>query len=278
MTSRCRSGPPRSAGNWRGVKLSGLSKRGGRKISLLATALLAAGTLSAGTLIYRTRNREEKVVSDVTIVSIDSRIMTIKIAGGTETIPLANVVKYYDTDIKAGGEFEDNTAEYDVILGSEDCPKTGYTGGKTKKTTVFSIPYTVRTKGAARSDAACREPYFYLFVLTSGAGGSRTLHSYASPARARVSMKTYDEAKMLEKVISLDRPTYYPADRNRLGRAGGNSTVSLGGEQTATFTLNGVKDRQIIGWYLVVWGKTRIAAVKEWHDTGYSLPAHWWLR
>jgi len=250
-----------------------------KKLLLLAAALWLGGPAAdAGTLIYRTRDNQERTVSKVTIVSIDSKLVTIKINSGTETIPISSLVKYYDTDIKSGGEFEDSSAEYSIRLGTEKCPKTGYETTKGRKTpSVFSINYDTMRKPGQNQKAAIREPYLYLFVLTSGANGERNFYSYSSSSKGKVSMRdAYDEAKMLEKVSSLDRPLIHKDDRNQLGRP--NQRGGLGGTEIADFKLDGIKSQRIIAWYLVAWGKNKIEATKEWRDTGYNLHKTWWVR
>ncbi|MCP3965009.1 MAG: hypothetical protein GY750_10590 [Lentisphaerae bacterium] len=79
------------------------------KLLKAITLLVTAGTLTAATLVYKTsKNKEEKTVSDIEIVSIDKGSITIKRGKSQKTIPLRWVQKYYSTDIKAG-EFDDNT-------------------------------------------------------------------------------------------------------------------------------------------------------------------------
>ncbi len=250
-----------------------------RKLLLLAVAAWLGGVnAEAGTLIYRTRDNEEKTVSKVTIVTIDAKLVTIKINSGTETIPISSLVKYYDTDIKSGGEFEDNSAEYTIRLGTEKCPGTGYETNKGKKSSsVFSISYDTMRKPGQNQKAGIREPYLYLFVLTSGNSGERNFYSFSSSSKGKVSMRdAYDEAKMLEKVTSLDRTLIHDDDRNQLGRP--NQRGGLGGTDLAEFKLDGIKDQKIIAWYLVAWGKNKIEATKEWRDTGYNLHKTWWVR
>ncbi len=246
---------------------------------LFLLGLLVAGLpLTAGTLIYKTADGQEKIVSQVTIMTIANQMLTLKIDSGTETIPLRSLVKYYDTDIRGGGEFEDNTAAYDIILGTEKCPTDGYQGSSDKrKTAEFTIGYSVRRKEGEAQKNELRVPYLYLFVLTSGDGGDRNFYSFSYPDKARVSMKAYDEAKMLEKVIALNRPTYYPDDRGRLGRPSPRN-AGIGGDRIATFKLDGIRKQRIIAWYLVAWGKNRIEAEKSWQDHSYRIARNWWIR
>ena len=125
-------------------------------------------------------------------------------------------------------------------------------------------------------DNAMRYPYIFLFVLSSDADGHRSMTSYGFPSSARLSLKNYDEAKMLEKVLLLKRPHYHSDDASRLGSHASGSR--LGGSKTATFQLGNLKDRKIIAWYVVAWNKDSISAVKEWHDTSYKVGKTWWIR
>ena len=242
-----------------------------KKTALLLLTLAFASAASAGTLIYKNREGKRLMVSGLKIFSIDSQKMVVKINDGTETIPLSQVVKYYDTEIKSGGSFDDNTAEYDIRLGE------GTIRGDKKKNgqKTFEIPFDVFRK-SARMDTPMRYPYLFLFVLTSNDEGHRVISSYGFPTSARLSLKNYDEAKMLEKVLSLKRPHYHSEDVNHLG--GRSSGARMGGGKTATFPLSNLKDRKIIAWYVVAWSKEAISAVKEWHDPQYKIGKNWWIR
>lgn len=242
-----------------------------KKTVLLLLVLLVGFAVSAGTLIYKNREGKKLTVSGLKIFSIDSKKMVVKINDGTETILLSNVVKYYDSDIKSGGSFDDDTAEYDIRLGEGAIRSDKKKGGQK----FFEIPFDVVRK-SARMDTPMRYPYIFLFVLTSNAEGSRAISSYGFPVAARLSLKNYDEAKMLEKVLSLKRPHYHSEDVNRMGER--SSTTRMGGGKVATFQLNNIKDRKVIAWYVVAWNKDSISATKEWHDTQYKVGKNWWIR
>lgn len=241
-----------------------------KKTALLLLTLAFAFAASAGTLIYTNREGKKLTVSGIKIFSIDSKKMVVKINDGTETILLSNVVKYYDTDIKSGSAFDDNSAEYSIRLGEGILSDKKKSGQQT-----FSISFDVSRK-SGRMDTQLRYPYIYLFVLTSGEEGNRVITSYPFPSEAKASMKNYDEAKMLEKVLSLKRKRYHSEDADRLGER--VSHVQIGGAKMATFSLNNIKNRKVIAWYVVAWGKDSIVAVKEWRDTSYKIGKNWWIR
>lgn len=245
-------------------------------LSFLSVLMLLTAA-EAGTMIYKNRDGEEKIVSQVKILSIDGRILVFSLNGGTETMPTASLLKYYDTDIRTAAQFDDSTADYDVSLGDTKYPElvksqSGKSGGP-----VFTVAYDVTRKAGGPTAGALRTPYFYLFVLTTNDEGSRNLHSYAFPDKAKTSMKRYDEAKMLEKVIDLDRPIFHDDDGRKLGKPlGGGGNRGLGGGKTATFQLTGIKDARIIGWYLIVWNKSDIVVTKQWQDHSYKVGNYWW--
>lgn len=242
-----------------------------RALLLLLTAFCCG--VSAGTLIYKNRDGEQKRVSGLKIISIDSKKMVVKINEGTETIPLSQMVKYYDTDIKGGGEFEDNTAQYDIRLGEGKISSDKKKGGAV----TFSIPFDVFRREGEKMDSAMRYPYIFLFVLSADADGHRTMTSYGFPSAARLSLKNYDEAKMQEKVLSLKRRTYHSDDVSRLGQPSAASRT-MGGEKTATFSLSNLKKNSVIAWYVVAWNKDSISATKEWHDSSHKVGKNWWIR
>ncbi len=243
-----------------------------RKFLVLVPLLLGAVSGSAGTLIYKTDGGEVKWVSGVKIVSIDGSRMIIKINDGTKVISTRSVQKYYDTDIRGGGAFEDDSADYSIRLGDGKI-----TGGKNKGAgKVFSIRFNIFKEAQNKMNAAIRQPFFYLFVLATNSGGQRTLYSYAWPASARASMRTYDEARMLEKAVSLKRPTCHPGDIGKLGSSGKKSTSFADG--VATFQLSNLNDSTVIAWYVVAWSKNAISDTKEHHEIGYTLDKNWWIQ
>lgn len=243
-----------------------------KRILIFLAGFVFCADMFAGTLIYKNKAGEEKRVSGLTIVSIDGKKMVVRIKGGTETIAMSQVIKYFDTDLSVGGEMDDNTGDYTVHLGTEKL-------GRDKKSgrLEFSIPYSVNRASGVKLGSRLRHPYFYLFVLAiDGDSGERKLMSFSYPAKARVSMKNYDEAKMMEKAISLDRPSIYGEDFGGLKRSSSNK--SMGGRRTASFSLNNVRNGSVIAWYLVVWGKDSIVETKEWRDSGSRISKNWWIR
>ncbi len=238
---------------------------------LIFCSLLFCCNTWGGTLVYKNKKGEIKRVSGLKIVSIDSKKMVVRIANGTETILLSQVQKYYDTDIRISGEFDDDSGEYTVQLGYEKLGSSKKNNGRME----LSIPFSISRQKGTSMGARLRQPYFYLFVLSSDAESqNRKMTSYCFPASAKTSMKNYDEAKMLEKVISLDRPYYYQEDTfNR-----SSYSKRMGGERQAQFTLNAVKNNTVIAWYLVVWGKDSIVATKSWENSEYRISKNWWVR
>lgn len=238
---------------------------------IVLIGVLFCGSAMAGTLIYKNKAGEVKRVSGLKILSIDGKKMVVKIDSGTETISLAQVQKYYDTDIRIGGEFDDDSGAYSVRLGTESLVKAKKSGGRQE----FSIPFSLTRAQGVSIRSRLRQPYFYLFVLVSDGEGQRKMQIFSYPKSAKAGMKNYDEAKMLEKVIELDRPYYYHEDTS----FGSRSTQKrLGGERVASFPLASVRNGSVIAWYLVVWGKDSIVATKEWHDTGRNVGKNWWVR
>ena len=243
-----------------------------KKILVLLFGLAFCADIFAGTLIYKTKAGEEKRVSGLTIVSIDGKKMVVRIKGGTETISMSQVIKYFDTDLSVGGEMDDNTGDYTVHLGSEKLVRDKKSGRIT-----FSIPYSINRASGVKLGTRLRQPYFYLFVLAVDEdSGQRKMMSFSYPAKAKVAMKNYDEAKMMEKAIDLDRPSFYDDDFGGLRRSATNK--SLGGRRTASFSLNNVRNGSVIAWYLVVWGKDKIVETKEWRDSGRRISTNWWIR
>ena len=242
------------------------------RIFLTVLAVLVFGiSVSAGTLIYKNKDGEQKRVSGLTIISIDGKKMVVRIKNGTETIFLSQVVKYYDTDIRVGGEFDDDSGDYTVRLGMEKL-----TRNKKNNRMEFTIPFSINRTGKTKIGSRVRQPYFYLFVLCSdGENAYRKMHTFSYPAAAKNAMKNYDEAKMLEKVISLDRPYIYDSDVPSMNNSVGRS---LGNNRMAVFPLSSIRNGSVIAWYLVVWGKDSIVETKEWHDPARRVGKNWWIR
>ena len=75
-----------------------------------------------GTLIYLNSQKEKKIISEIDIVSIDKKIITIKIGKTTRTLPFSSILKYYDTDINMNLAFDDITADYSIYATNEMDP------------------------------------------------------------------------------------------------------------------------------------------------------------
>ena len=241
-------------------------------VAVLMGVLLCANTFG-GTLIYKSNEGEEKRVSGLTILSIDSKKMVVRISGGTETIRLSQVIKYYDSDIRAGSDFDDGSGDYTLRFGQEKMVR----GEKANSRMEFTIPFDVDRTGNAKMGTPLRVPYLYLFVLVSDSENfQRKMFVASYPASAKISMKNYDEAKMMEKATSLDRPRYHHDDAALLGKRSRGATLE--GGRLARFPLNNLRNGKIIAWYLVAWGKDSIVATKEWRMPGLRIDATWWMR
>ena len=122
-------------------------------------------------------------------------------------------------------------------------------------------------------------PVFYLFVLTTSSKsyGQRPIYTYYYPDEAKIKSSTYDEAKIIEAVTSMDRPRIYHGGRTRLGKIG--KLTSASGYRPAIIPLKGIKNQKIIAYHLEIWGKDKMIATKDWHDsTRHNVGKDWWKR
>lgn len=256
------------------------------KIFLTSLFTLSIAVLNAGTIIYKTTPKgEEHTLAKVKIISIAKKTITIKHGKGIRTIPLSYLTSYYDTDID-GGNFADNTCDYTVSIRSVEMPATGYTykniKNKKKKSRSVSkceIEFTVNKKIAKGQTKSVRMPYFYLYVLTSSekSYGKHPIYTYYYPDEAKVRSSTYDEAKIIEAVTSMERPRRYYGARTSYGKVGKLSSV--GGYKPAVIELKGIKTKRIIAYHLEIWGKNKIIAQKNWHDNNrHKVSKEWWKR
>ncbi len=240
---------------------------------LLAVPCLLPG----GTLIYRDAGGGQKIISNVKILSIDSasRLITLEMENGVETIASGRLIKYYSSDIKAGNMFEDNSDDYSITVSDIDLPQYTRHSGKSrgkKQSRHASIVYNIRSSDM---NVSYRTPLFYLFLLTTK-DGVRKVSMVCYPNSARISSKFYDEAKMLEKALDLGRACIHPRDRSRLGlRQSGGKEKSVMGGCKIDLPLSGAPDGEIIASYLVVWGKNRIIYTREDHKNGESIDKNW---
>jgi hypothetical protein len=243
--------------------------------------------LNAGTIIYKTsKNSEKNILPEVKIISISKGTITLKHGKGVRTIPLSYLSAYYDTDIDSGG-FADNTCEYTVSLRDVKHPETGYIytrvknkKNKTKKVSDFEIEFSVQKKVEKGKSKDIRMPYFYLYVLTTGTKsyGKRPVYFFYYPDEAKVKSKTYDEAKIIEAVTSMDRPRIYHGAKSSFGGKIGKLT-SASGYRPAVIPMKGIKTQKIIAYHLEVWGKDKMITQKDWKDSiSHSIGKNWWKR
>jgi hypothetical protein len=229
----------------------------------------------AGTLIYKVNKEDEKVVSEVKILSIDKKQIVLKVGNGMERIPLTSLIKYYDTDIKIGSAFDDGSCEYDIqIVGiKKPASKTGFSGSKKEKiVSNIEIEYNISTKDKTiQSRKGIKHPHFYLYVLTSDNNNKRKVFVYNYPESAKCNFKNYDEALMMEKALASDRESMFFEH----GKWSSNSFWGI----KHKFPLEGIKDRKIIATYLIVWGKEKIIYEGgEIWDHLYSINPDWHTR
>ncbi|MBU8902269.1 MAG: hypothetical protein KOO69_05985 [Victivallales bacterium] len=258
------------------------------KLRLFLTSLFALNmiVLNAGTIIYKTSKKgEQHTLAKVKIVSIAKKTVTIKHGKGVRTIPLSYLIGYYDTNISTGS-FADNTCDYIVSIRDIKIPKTGYTytkikkkKNKTKSVSNFEISFAVNKKQKKGQSKVIRMPYFYLFVMTtrSKSYGQRPVYTYYYPDEAKVKSNTYDEAKIIEAITSMDRPRIYPGGRTNFGNISKLSSAS--GYKPVIIPMKGIKNQRIIAYHLEIWGKNKIITQKDWHESvSHKVGKNWWKR
>lgn len=252
-------------------------------LSIILVIIVSAG-LNAGTILYRPNKESEvKHVSNVKIISIENKFMTIEIDGGRERIALSLVEGYYDTDLKSGGgSFDDNTPEYRVMVTNKNVPErpTRKSGNKLTPQT-FDITYGITPiydKNQQRD--MVKQPYVYVYFMTEGSSdysGERPIYLTCHPAKfANTGKKIYDKAAIMEKVQSSKRPNIYA---ERAGGSGKNFASSAW-ERSVKLPLNMAKNKQqkIIAWRLEIWGKNDIVYQDEWTSPSLRIGKNWWLR
>ncbi|MDD5727063.1 MAG: hypothetical protein PHV59_00735 [Victivallales bacterium] len=256
-----------------------------RKTILILFLGVWFAALDAGTIVYKTSPKdEEHILSDIKIISIAKKTVTIKYGSGVRTIPLGYLVSYYDSNIKIG-DFADNTCDYSVTISSVEMPATGYeykkVNKKKKKTTgECEIEFSVSKKTEKGKSKNIRMPYFYLFILTTSTEsyGRRPVYTFCYPDEAKVNLKTYDEARIIEVVNAMERPLLYnDGASTRLG-TGHKSLSYASGCKPISISLKGIKDRRIIAYHLEVWGKKEMVVQKDWKDSTYKIGNNWWKR
>lgn len=258
------------------------------KLKLLVIILFALNiiVLNAGTIIYKTTSKgEQHTLAKVKIISIAKKTVTIKHGKGIRTIPLSYLIGYYDTNISTGS-FADDTSDYIVSIRDIKMPKTGYTytkvkkkKKKTKKVSNFEISFAVNKKPAKGQSKVIRMPYFYLFVMTTSSKsyGQRPVYTYYYPEEAKVKSTTYDEAKIIEAVNSMDRPRIYPGGRTSFGKI--SKLASTSGYRPVLISMKGIKTQRIIAYHLEVWGKNKMITQKNWCESiSHKVGKNWWKR
>ena len=249
-----------------------------KKIIILLLFAFAISPAFSGTLIYLNSQKEKKIISEIDIVSIDKKIITIKIGKTTRTLPFSSILKYYDTDINMNLAFDDNTADYTIYATNVKMPinNKGITtrkGGKKagKQVNKVTLEYTVNMKKQKNQRSAIKAPYFYLYVLVASGNHSGTsLYCFSYPEAAKTkNTKTYNEAAMLERVLASERPNYN-ADFILHGNG------MKGPNRTATFELKGIGNREIIAYHLVAWGKDDIVFTEnKILNLRYNISKNW---
>ncbi|MDD3116532.1 MAG: hypothetical protein PHO45_04115 [Victivallaceae bacterium] len=244
----------------------------------IATISVFCGCVYGGTIIYKPNQESEpKQISNVKIISIENGMITMEINGGRERIKFNQIVGYYDTDLKIGSGFDDNTPEYKISVIERNIPKRAEErSGKSRKAQFFELNYSISPvyeKG--RNMETLKQPYFYLYVMTEGSSGvgERPITLISYPKDASVSSKIYDRAAILEKVNSSKRENLY-------FRHNVSGKLSSGWHREIKIPLNRIrhKEREIIAWRLEVWGKTDMIYEKEWTLPGTRIASKWWTR
>lgn len=123
-------------------------------------------------------------------------------------------------------------------------------------------------------------PYFYLFVLTTGSEsyGRRPVYTYYYPTEAKVSSKTYDEAKIIEAVTAMKRPRLYKNNNSTRLSTGHKSLSYSSGYKPIKIPLKKIRGKRIIAYHLEIWGKSKKILEKNWDDKSYKVGKNWWKR
>lgn len=245
------------------------------KYFLSLFAIIICSTSFGGTLIYKGTDDEKKIISEIDIVAIDKNIMTFKIGKTTRNIALSKIFKYYNSDINMNLAFDDNTSDYDISITELKFPVNGKgitakRGKKEEKVNTATLEYSISLKTKNKQKRVVKTPYFYLYLLTSTQKGSgKNIITCCYPAEAKTkNSKVYNEAVMLEKAVSSEREIFNPHHRLNNSKHGNTTKVS--------FNLKDVGNREIIAYYLVVWGKDDIIYTKkEILNHEYEISDNW---
>ena len=244
--------------------------------SFLTIFLFAAVfSMYGGTLIYKGENDEKKVVSEIEIFSIDKNILFFKIGKNVKSLPFSKLLKYYDTDINVNLAFDDSTSDYGVHIREVKFPVNlrGITVRSNKKVeNKIVVDYSIQMKKGANQKQVFKEPYFYLYVLSTGKNSNDfAIHTFAFPKEAKMKkMNGYNEALMLEKAFSAERSIVNPRVRY-------NSLLALS-DNKAEINIKELGNRKIVAYYLVVWGKEDIILTKsEIFDHTCGISKNWYI-
>ena len=254
------------------------------KLLLLSLITLNIVILNAGTIIYKTSAKgKEYTLAKVKIVSISKGKITIKHGKGIRTIPIKYMKAYYKTDIQTGS-FQDDTCDYIVSIRDIKVPETGYSYTKVKKSkkklksiSNFEIEFAVNKKPQKGKTKVVRMPYFYLFVMTTRTKnyGQRPVYTYYYPSEAKIKSGTYDEAKIIEAITSMDRPRIYPGGKSYSGKISRLSYAT--GFKPIILPMKKIQGRKIIAYHLEVWGKDKLILEKNWNDgASHTVGKNWW--
>ncbi len=254
------------------------------RIFLLATIACVGLTLSAGTIVYRpNKDAEPRRISNVKIISIENKIMTIEVDGGRERLSLSQVEGYYDTDIKnAADGFDDNSPEYTVSVRPIKAPNRAQrkSGDKMVNET-FDIEYSIQpvpNKDEKRDTDSVKYPYVYVYIMTEyseDGSGQRPIYLTSWPKAANVSKKSYDKAAIMEKVLSSKRANLYKYQGTSSNRL---MSTSWDRKDELPLTMIKNKNAKILAWHVEIWGKTDIVYQEDWVETGVRVGKNWWQR
>lgn len=229
-----------------------------------------------GTLIYKGTNNEKKILSEIDIVSIDKNIVTIQIGKTTRNIHFSKIFKYYDTDINMNLAFDDNTSDYNLHVSNLKTPVNlkGVTkkAKKNAQNNKFSFEFSIQTKTKKGQSKNIKTPYFYLYLLTtSGKAGTSNISVFSYPESAKIkNTKNYNEAVMLERAISSERPVINPRYLTHDTMEGKHNKVSI--------DIGKIGNREIIAYYLIAWGKDEIVFTEnKILNSKYEVSKNWHL-
>jgi len=246
----------------------------GKWMMLASLGLLAAG-VHAGTLILK----DGDSISGVQIISIEGDRLVIEKDNARKTISMNKLKGYYYTDVKNGGNFEEDVADYKISITDVRMPtyttekKKGHSSSSSSsKQENCVISYNLSRDNAKPNVYRVKEPYFYIYLLLSGdkEHGERAVYSfyyptkYAKPKGKSSSKGGYDRAAILSQLSNFDRPTIDLAHvENKMS----------GREVTIQF--KSLPHRKILAYHIEVYGTSDLILEKNWHDFDGG-HGEWW--